>query len=88
MCFSVQADLIVGVALIPVAVASLREVRCRREVPFAALPALFAVHQLIEAVVWLGLDGRVTSGAGKHAMASHVNDHQVFCVIPLIHNVN
>ena len=59
MCFSVQADLAVGLALLPVAAASLREVRCRREIPFAALPALFAAHQLIEVFVWLGVQGRV-----------------------------
>ena len=58
MCFSVQADLVVGFALVPVAAAALREVRCRREIPFAALPALFALHQLIESLVWLGVDGR------------------------------
>jgi hypothetical protein len=60
VCFSVQADLAVGGALVPLAVGSLREVRCRRELPFAALPALFAAHQLLEAVVWLGVDGRVS----------------------------
>lgn len=59
MCFSVEADLVVGAALVPVAVAALREVRCRRELPFAALPMLFALHQFTEAFVWLGVTGRV-----------------------------
>ncbi len=68
MCFSVQADLTVGLALVPLAVASLREVRCPRELPFAALPAVFAAHQLVEAFVWLGLDGRVGPGV-QHAAA-------------------
>ena len=57
MCFSVQSDLAVGIALVPVGIASLREVRHAREVPFAALPLLFAVHQLIEAVVWAAAEG-------------------------------
>ncbi len=61
MCFSVQADLTAGAVLVPVAVASLREVRCRRELPFALLPALFALHQFVEAFVWLGVDGRVSA---------------------------
>lgn len=52
MCFSATADLAVGAALVPVAVATLREVRHRRELPFALLPAVFAVHQLIEAAIW------------------------------------
>ena len=38
MCFSAEADLIVGVGLLPVAAVSLREVRRLREVPFASLP--------------------------------------------------
>ncbi len=72
MCFSVQADVVAGVALIPVAVASLREVRCPREVPFAVLPALFAVHQLIEVVVWLGVDGRVGPAALSAAALAYL----------------
>jgi hypothetical protein len=54
MCFSPTADLAVGVALVPVAVLTLREVRRWREVPFAILPTVFAGHQLIEAAIWPG----------------------------------
>ncbi len=64
VCFSATADLAVGAALVPVAVASLREVKHRRELPFALLPAVFAAHQLIEAVVWPGVDA---SPGVKHA---------------------
>lgn len=59
MCFSVQADVAVGVVLVPVAVAALREVKCGREVPFALLPGLFALHQFVEVFVWLGFGGHV-----------------------------
>lgn len=82
MCFSPQADLVVGVALVPVAVASLREVRCRREVPFAVLPALFAAHQLVEAVVWLGVHGRV--GASLQTVAAHVYLAYALPVLPVL----
>jgi hypothetical protein len=41
-------------------------VKHRRELLFAALPTLFAVHQFIEGFVWLGLDG-VLSPAVTHA---------------------
>lgn len=68
MCFSVEADVAVALAILPVAVASLREVRNVREVPFAALPLLFALHQLIEAVVWAGAEGHVSPGV-QHAAA-------------------
>ncbi len=33
------------------------KVRHKRELLFASLPTLFAVHQFIEGFVWLGLDG-------------------------------
>ena len=61
------ADLVVGTALVPVAVLSLREVRHRRELPFAALPAVFAAHQLLEVAVWAGLDGDVSAGVANLA---------------------
>lgn len=72
MCFSVQADLIAGVVLLPVAAASLREVRCRRELPFALLPALFAAHQFVEAVVWLGIDGHASARAQSVATMAYL----------------
>jgi hypothetical protein len=56
MCFSVEADVVAGALLLPVAAVSLREVRHVRELPFASLPLLFALHQLTEAVVWAGVD--------------------------------
>lgn len=37
------------------------KVKHRRELLFASLPALFAIHQLIEGFVWLGLDGMMSS---------------------------
>ena len=40
-----------------VGVVTLTRVKHRRELLFAALPALFALHQFIEGFVWLGLDG-------------------------------
>jgi hypothetical protein len=40
-----------------VGVATLTKVKHRRELLFAALPVLFAIHQFIEGFVWLGLDG-------------------------------
>lgn len=64
MCFSIEADVVAGVALLPVAALSLREVKVWREVPFAALPALFAAHQLTEALVWGRQSGDVSVEVG------------------------
>jgi hypothetical protein len=35
-------------------------VKHRRELLFASLPVLFAIHQFIEGFVWLGLDGNLS----------------------------
>jgi len=79
MCFSVTADLAVGAALVPVAAVTLREVMHWRELPFALLPAVFAVHQFLEAVVWAGQDGRVSAGAAHLAMIAYL-----FIALPLL----
>jgi hypothetical protein len=52
---------------------SLREVRQLREVPFASLPLLFALHQLTEAVVWAAYDdGSVPASLGHAAALVYV----------------
>ena len=72
MCFSIEADLIAGVVLLPVGVAALREVRHVREVPFAALPLLFSLHQFVEVFVWLGNDGAVSAAVQSGATLAYV----------------
>jgi len=47
----------------------LTKVKHRREILFAALPTLFAIHQFIEGFVWLGLDG-ILSPAVAHDMGA------------------
>lgn len=66
------ADLVVGTALVPVAALSLREVRNRRELPFALLPALFALHQFLEIGVWAGLNGDLSDGLAHLAMRAYL----------------
>jgi hypothetical protein len=57
MCFSATANFVGSGALAAIGVVTLTKVKHRRELLFAALPTLFAVHQFIEGFVWLGLDG-------------------------------
>lgn len=45
------------------------KVKHRRELLFASLPVLFAIHQFIEGFVWLGLDG-ILSPAVTHDMGA------------------
>src|SRR3984957_1067776 len=57
MCFSATANFVGSGVLAAAGVVTLTRVRHRRELLFAALPTLFAIHQFIEGFVWLGLDG-------------------------------
>jgi len=72
VCFSAEADFISGTAIAVVGVATLTEVRDKRELPLAALPLAFAVHQLTEGFVWLGLEGQVPSWIGGVALFAYV----------------
>lgn len=69
MCFSATVNFAGSAVLGAAGVATLAKVKHRRELLFAALPALFAIHQFIEGFVWLGLDG-VLSPAIAHNMGA------------------
>lgn len=59
MCFSAAASFSAGAVLLGVGTLALRSALAsghshrRRELPFAAIPLLFALQQLIEGVIWL-----------------------------------
>ena len=57
MCFSATANFVGSGVLATIGVATLTRVKHRRELLFAALPTLFALHQFMEGFVWLGMDG-------------------------------
>ena len=69
MCFSATANFVGSTALAAVGVVTLTKVKHRRELLFASLPVLFAVHQFIEGFVWLGLDG-ILSPTVAHDMGA------------------
>jgi len=69
MCFSATANFVGSAVLGTIGVATLTKVRHRRELLFAALPALFALHQFTEGFVWLGLEGRLSPSV-ERAMAA------------------
>src|ERR1700691_4942789 len=60
MCFSATANFVGSTALGAIGVVTLTMVKHRRELLFATLPTLFAIHQFIEGFVWLGLDGKLS----------------------------
>jgi hypothetical protein len=69
MCFSATANFVGSGVLGAIGVVTLTKVKHRRELLFAALPILFAIHQFIEGFVWLGLDG-ILSPAVAHNMGA------------------
>jgi hypothetical protein len=69
VCFSATANFVGSGVLCAIGVVTLTKVKHRREVLFASLPTLFAVHQFIEGFVWLGLDG-ILSPAVAHDMGA------------------
>jgi hypothetical protein len=69
MCFSAAANFVGSGVLGTVGVLTLTKVKHRRELLFASLPVLFALHQFIEGFVWLGLDGAL-SPAVAHDMGA------------------
>ena len=69
MCFSATANFVGSGVLCGVGVVTLTKVKHRRELLFASLPVLFAIHQFIEGFVWLGLDG-ILSPAVTHDMGA------------------
>jgi hypothetical protein len=69
MCFSATANFVGSGVLGAVGVVTLTRVKHRRELLFASLPLLFAIHQFIEGFVWLGLDG-ILSPTVAHDMGA------------------
>jgi len=72
MCFSATANFVGSAGLGAVGVVTLTQVKHRRELLFASLPTLFAVHQFTEGFVWLGLDGILSPQVAHNMGAAFV----------------
>ncbi|HEX4036705.1 MAG TPA: DUF6629 family protein [Acidobacteriaceae bacterium] len=72
MCFSATANFVGSGVLGTLGIATLARVKHRRELLFASLPALFAIHQFIEGFVWLGLDGKLSSTVTHNMGAAYM----------------
>jgi hypothetical protein len=56
MCFSATASFIAGITLSGLGVATLRATRRKAEIPFAAIPLVFGIQQIVEGVLWLSFN--------------------------------
>ena len=53
MCFSATASFIAGVSLSALGVATMKKTERKAEIPFAMIPLLFGIQQIIEGMLWL-----------------------------------
>ena len=53
MCFSATASFIAGTSLSVLGLATLRATRRKVEIPFASIPLLFGLQQIVEGTLWL-----------------------------------
>lgn len=76
MCFSATASFTAGALLLGVGAITVPMARERHELPFAAIPLLFGIQQVIEGFVWLSFGwgrGEVTNAlAQAYSFFSHV----------------
>lgn len=81
MCFSATASF-VGAGVIGTAgVATLALVKDKRQLPFAALPLLFAIHQALEGWTWLELNS--SSDAMLHGPGVHLWVMFAWAILPI-----
>ena len=64
MCFSATASFSAATALLLVGSVALPYVRKPSELPFALIPVLFGVQQLLEGLIWLSFSERAAAWAG------------------------
>ena len=58
MCFSATVSFSAGIALTAVGTYTLKKSESNDERPFAAIPLLFGIQQILEGFVWLGLQNK------------------------------
>ncbi len=82
MCFSAGADVVAGVVIGAIGADGLRHVRRPQELWLASLPLVLAAHQLVEAFVWWGLEGRIAEEVWRTALGVYLAI--AFGVLPVL----
>lgn len=72
MCFSAEADLVVGALVVGIGIDALRHRVRRRDTLLAAIPVVLGGHQLVESFVWWGLEGRVPHSVLRFAVWAYI----------------
>jgi hypothetical protein len=53
MCFSATVSFVAGVSLIAFGIATVKLTKKKSEIPFALIPLLFGMQQIVEGILWL-----------------------------------
>ena len=74
MCFSATASFVAGTALSAVGVVTIKKAKRKAELPFATIPLLFGIQQIIEGIVWISFGNSALNVISTYAysMFSHV----------------
>ncbi len=59
MCFSAPVSFIAGITLIAFGVVTVKMTKKKSEIPFAMIPLLFGVQQVVEGMLWLSFEFEV-----------------------------
>lgn len=75
MCFSATASFIAGTALSAAGMITLGMTTRRVEIPFAMIPHLFGLQQLIEGMIWLSFGNKILNGNASLTLVYSVFSH-------------
>ncbi len=82
VCFSPLVDLAAGALVVTVGVDALRHIGRPGERLLASLPIVFGFHQLVEAAIWWGLDGRLAPTVWRVGLVAYLVI--TFGVVPVL----
>ena len=82
MCFSASADLVGGLVITAIGLDAVRHTSRPPDRLVAALPLVLGPHQLVEAAVWWGLDGRLSPVVWRAALGLYLT--VAFGVLPVL----
>ena len=82
MCFSAGADFVIGGFMVAVGIDAVRHVRRPAQRWVAAVPLVLGAHQLIEGLVWRGLEGAVDESIWRAAVWVYLVI--AFAIVPVL----
>jgi hypothetical protein len=82
LCFSPEVDVAAGIVVGVLGVDAVRHTKDRRYLGLALVPVILGIHQLVEAVAWWGLEGKVDAATGESAVMLYLA--LAFVVVPLL----